>query len=73
VLAINLAFGFLYPGISWQGHLGGLVTGIAVAGSVLALRSPARRPYQWAALGLILVVVVGVVVAKYLTVPVYYR
>ena len=73
VLAINLAFGFIYPGISWQGHLGGLVTGIAVAGSVLALRAPARRPYQWAAIATIFVVLLGVVIIKYLTVPAFYR
>lgn len=30
LIAVNLAFGFLVPGISWQGHLGGLLGGMAV-------------------------------------------
>jgi membrane associated rhomboid family serine protease len=30
LIAVNLAFGFLVPGISWQGHLGGLLSGMAV-------------------------------------------
>ena len=31
LIAINLAFGFLVPGIAWQGHLGGLIAGGLVA------------------------------------------
>jgi len=31
LIAINLAFGFFVSGISWQGHLGGLLAGMAVA------------------------------------------
>ena len=30
LIAINLAFGFLMPGISWQAHLGGLLAGGAL-------------------------------------------
>ena len=30
LIAINLVFSFLMPGISWQGHLGGLIVGAIV-------------------------------------------
>ncbi len=51
----------------------GLVTGVAVAGGILATRAPERRRWQWPLLALIFVVLVGACVAKYLTVPVFYR
>jgi membrane associated rhomboid family serine protease len=31
LIAINFAMGFFVEGISWQGHLGGLVTGLFMA------------------------------------------
>ena len=31
LIAINLAFGFLVPGVSWQAHVGGLAAGALVA------------------------------------------
>ena len=31
LIGINLVISFLVPGISWQAHLGGLLTGVVVA------------------------------------------
>ena len=31
VLLLNLVLGFLVPGVSWQAHIGGLITGLALA------------------------------------------
>ncbi|MDO5495702.1 MAG: rhomboid family intramembrane serine protease, partial [bacterium] len=35
IIGINVVLGFVIPGISWQGHLGGLVVGAALAGAYL--------------------------------------
>lgn len=42
IILINLVFTFTIPGISWQGHLGGLITGLLVAGAYV-YPDPARR------------------------------
>jgi membrane associated rhomboid family serine protease len=42
VLVLNLVFTFSIPGISWQAHIGGLITGFAV-GYVLFMGARARR------------------------------
>lgn len=58
IIGINLVLGFL-PGanISWQAHVGGLVTGAALA-AVLAYapRGPKRSLLQWTGMGMIVVV-----------------
>jgi membrane associated rhomboid family serine protease len=69
IIAINAAFGFLYPGISWQAHLGGFVTGVICAGAIVVFRRQGVRHLVWAAFGAVLVLLVVVTVAKYLTVP----
>ncbi|MER7073049.1 rhomboid family intramembrane serine protease [Terrabacter sp. NPDC000476] len=68
-IAINAAFGFLYPNISWQAHLGGLVTGVVCAGAVVAYRRQNVRHLVWAALGGVLALLVAVTVVKYLSLP----
>jgi membrane associated rhomboid family serine protease len=73
VLIVNAIFGFLYPGISWQAHLGGLLTGAAAAAVIARLSAPGLRRWQLPALALILLLIVGAAVLKYLGVPDVYR
>jgi len=68
-IAINAAFGFIYPGIAWQAHLGGLVTGLACAAVIVAFRRQGLRHLVWVGLGAVLAVVVAAAVVKYLSVP----
>ena len=39
--AINAVLGFVVPGIAWQAHLGGVITGAVLAGADRRDRSPA--------------------------------
>jgi len=54
IIVLNLAIGF-FPGtnISWQGHLGGLVAGAAVAFVYLRTRNRSQRPLQVVLVGLV--------------------
>lgn len=67
VLAINFVYGFLVPNVSWQGHLGGLVTGALAGGAIVALRKQPRL--QIPAIVVVAVVVALLAVIKYLGVP----
>jgi membrane associated rhomboid family serine protease len=46
LIAINFALGFVVSGISWQGHLGGMLTGLVVAGVYAATRKPSQKIAQ---------------------------
>lgn len=51
IIAINLAFTFVIPlissqNISWQGHIGGLVTGAAIAAAYAYAPRKSRNPVQ---------------------------
>jgi membrane associated rhomboid family serine protease len=60
---INLAFSFLIPGVSWQGHVGGLLAGGAVASLYLNTRRDNQKTAQVS--GLVLIVIVFVLLAVY--------
>jgi membrane associated rhomboid family serine protease len=59
LIAINLIFSFLNPGISWQAHIGGLAIGAAVAGIYAATRKSEQKGKQVAGLILLCVALVG--------------
>ena len=71
VIGINAVLGFIVPGIAWQAHLGGLLTGAAAAATIAYTgrrRSPLEPPNRtvhWAGLIGILVVLVALAAAKY--------
>jgi len=50
LIAINFALGFVVSGISWQGHLGGMVAGLVIAGIYAATRKPNQKIAQFVGL-----------------------
>lgn len=69
IVLLNAAIGFIVPGIAWQAHLGGFVTGIAGAGVIVLARRRSLPALAWSGLTALLVAVVAIAVAKYLSVP----
>jgi len=65
VILINVVIGFLYPGIAWQAHLGGMLTGVALAGVITATAAQTRRRLQLPALTAVLVVLALAAAARY--------
>ena len=56
LIAINLVMTFTIPGISWQGHIGGLITGAAVAAAfVYAPRANRNLAQAGVSIGLLVV------------------
>ena len=58
LIALNLVITFVIPNISWQGHIGGLVTGAVIAAAYAYAPRKSRTAVQIAATVAILVVFV---------------
>ncbi|MDE9364412.1 rhomboid family intramembrane serine protease [Luteipulveratus sp. YIM 133132] len=67
MIAINAAIPFFVSNIAWQAHLGGAVTGAAVA-AVIAVLGRDRRQLHWGALAGVLLVLAVLAVIRYQTV-----
>lgn len=63
IIGVNLVIGFVLPGISWQGHVGGLIAGAAAAGLIWMTRRPNDRWKQVILLLGLTVVLIVVAVA----------
>jgi membrane associated rhomboid family serine protease len=71
IIGINAVIGFVIPGIAWQAHLGGLITGAAVAAGIAysgrnrgPLEAP-NRTVHWFSIGGVLLVLVVLTIGKY--------
>jgi membrane associated rhomboid family serine protease len=64
LLGINLVFTFLVPNISWQGHLGGLVGGLAVGAAIAWAPRKHRVVLQAAAFVLVFALCVLLIVVR---------
>jgi len=64
LLAVNAVIGFV-PGIAWQAHVGGFLTGMALAALITSTAPTNRRRLQMPALVAVLVLLAVVATAKY--------
>lgn len=64
LIAVNLVITFSIPGISWQGHLGGLITGGLVAAAYVYAPRERRNAIQAAASVVTLVVLAALILMR---------
>ncbi|WP_342766640.1 rhomboid family intramembrane serine protease [Xylanimonas oleitrophica] len=65
LIAINAAIGFVVPGIAWEAHLGGLVTGFALGAAFSRAPRDRQRLVGWLAPVALAVVLVVLTLWKY--------
>lgn len=64
LLGINVVIGFFAPGVDWRAHLGGLITGAAVAAVLVFAPKSNRTAWQIAGIMGILVLLIAVVIFR---------
>jgi membrane associated rhomboid family serine protease len=64
LIAVNVLITFAVPNISWQGHLGGFVGGVVVAGILAYSPRQRRTAYQSAGLVAVLALTVLAIIAR---------
>lgn len=64
VIVINLAIGFIVPGIAWQAHVGGLIVGVGLGFLMLRTAGPRRRGRQIAGSAAITAVLLAALVVN---------
>lgn len=55
-IVINLVITFSIPGISWQGHIGGIVGGLVISAAIVYAPAQRRALIQWSAITAVVVV-----------------
>lgn len=66
-LGLNLVITFTVPGISWQGHLGGLVAGATLAAAIVYAPRERRGLLQWSAVAAVVLLAVAAITARVTT------
>ncbi|GIH93811.1 rhomboid family intramembrane serine protease [Planobispora siamensis] len=61
LIGINVLITFVVPNVSWQGHLGGLVTGAVVSAILVYAPARNRNLVQWGGCALVLLALVATV------------
>lgn len=64
VIGLNLVAGFFISNVSWQAHMGGLITGCVIAAVYLATRRIDQRRRQAVLVGVVAAVLVAIMVAR---------
>jgi membrane associated rhomboid family serine protease len=55
-IALNLVFTFTVSGISWQGHIGGLLGGVLIGAAMVYAPRKQRSLVQWSSAGAVLLI-----------------
>ncbi len=66
-IGLNLVLTFTVGGISWQGHIGGLLGGVAIGAAMVFAPRERRALVQWGVSGLVLAVSLALIIVRVLT------